>query len=192
MCKCWWITSVCEWFTNIYTSIKSTIKALKHWWVNCLWVQAGKMVLYRDLRLFYLTLDFLNFLWHLIWVCTVCQCPSPGFTDNPLYTALWRHSDKNNAAINNSYLDFVQTPSLISLVNDNHVDNNLKKTLRKFWCMYTMAQTINPKIKFIFYTVNVLKFRILKCPTKWHMQTVQSQIRLLLKGLHCLSFHWTF
>ena len=22
-------------------------------------------------------------------VCTVCQCLSPGFTDDPLYTALW-------------------------------------------------------------------------------------------------------
>ena len=46
----------------------------------------------------------------LIWVCTVCQCPrcrDPDFTDNSLYTALWRHSDKNNADINNRYLDFV-------------------------------------------------------------------------------------
>ena len=25
-------------------------------------------------------------------VCTACQCPSPGFTDNPFYTILWRHS----------------------------------------------------------------------------------------------------
>ena len=24
----------------------------------------------------------------LIWVCTVCQCPSPGFTDKPLYMEL--------------------------------------------------------------------------------------------------------
>ena len=24
----------------------------------------------------------------LIWVCTLCQCPSPGFTDSPLLTAL--------------------------------------------------------------------------------------------------------
>ena len=34
-----------------------------------------------------------------------CQCPSPGFTDNPLSTALWYHSDKNKGAINNRYLD---------------------------------------------------------------------------------------
>ena len=34
-----------------------------------------------------------------------------------------RHSDKNSAAINNRYLDFVQTCGLISLVNDNQVDN---------------------------------------------------------------------
>ena len=43
-------------------------------------------------------------------------------------------------------------------------------------------------------TVNVLKFRTPKCLMKWHMPTVQTQIRLLLKeqsdqGLHCLPFH---
>ena len=32
---------------------------------------------------------------------------------------------KNSAAINNRYLDFVQTCSLILLVNDKHVDNRL-------------------------------------------------------------------
>ena len=42
-------------------------------------------------------------------------------------------------------------------------------------------------------TVNVLKFRTPKFLTKWQMQTVQTQIRLLLKeqsdqGLHCLPF----
>ena len=39
------------------------------------------------------------------------------------------HSDKNIAAINNRHLDFVQTGSLISLVNDNHVDNKPKEVL---------------------------------------------------------------
>ena len=43
--------------------------------------------------------------------------------------ALWRHSDKNSAALNYPYLDFVDTRGLISLVNDNHVDNNLKESL---------------------------------------------------------------
>ena len=43
--------------------------------------------------------------------------------------------------------------------------------------------------------VNVLKFRIAECLTKWHRQTVQTQIRLLLKeqsdlGLHCLPFYY--
>ena len=43
-------------------------------------------------------------------------------------------------------------------------------------------------------TVNVLKIRTPKFLIKWHMQTVQTQIRLLLKeqsdqGLHCLPFH---
>ena len=32
-------------------------------------------------------------------------------------------------AINNTYLDFVETHGLISLVNYNHVDNNLKEIL---------------------------------------------------------------
>ena len=31
-------------------------------------------------------------------------------------------------AINNRYLDFVQARDLISLVNDNHVDNKLKES----------------------------------------------------------------
>ena len=43
--------------------------------------------------------------------------------------ALWRHSYKNSAAINNRYLDFWQTRALISLVNNNHMDNNLKEIL---------------------------------------------------------------
>ena len=34
-----------------------------------------------------------------------------------------------NMAINNYYLDFIQPPALISLVNDNHMDNNLKEIL---------------------------------------------------------------
>ena len=42
--------------------------------------------------------------------------------------ALWRHSD-NSVATNNYYMDFVQMRGLISLVNDNHMDNNLKEIL---------------------------------------------------------------
>ena len=38
------------------------------------------------------------------------------------------HRDKNNAAKNNRYLDFVQKRGSISLVNDNHM-NKLKETL---------------------------------------------------------------
>ena len=52
-------------------------------------------------------------LWCLIWACTVCQCPSPGFTNNPLYTAS----------------GFCLTRSLITLVSYNHVDNYLKEIL---------------------------------------------------------------
>ena len=54
---------------------------------------------------------------------------SQGFRDNPHYTALLRHNDKNDAAINNRYMDFVQTHCLILLVNDNHKDNTLKEIL---------------------------------------------------------------
>ena len=45
------------------------------------------------------------------------------------YTALLRHSDKNCAAMNKRYLDFVQTCGLILLVNYNHGDNTLKEIL---------------------------------------------------------------
>ena len=41
---------------------------------------------------------------------------------------LWCHSNKNSMAINNCYPDFEQMHSLISVVNDNHVDNNLQET----------------------------------------------------------------
>ena len=52
----------------------------------------------------------------------------------------------------------------------------------------------NSSISGIRNTVHLLKFCTLNFQTKWHMQTVQIQIRLLLKeqsdqGLHCLSFH---
>ena len=85
------------------------------------------MVLNGDLKLFQLTLNFRLFKQTvqtlirrrvqrcLIWVCTVCQCPSPGFTDTHLYTIRPCHSDKNSG--------------LTSLVNNNHVDNNLKEIL---------------------------------------------------------------
>ena len=46
----------------------------------------------------------------------------------------------------------------------------------------------------IIFIVNVLKFRTSKWLIKWHIQTVQTQIRLLLKEQsdqvqHCLPFH---
>ena len=42
--------------------------------------------------------------------------------------------------------------------------------------------------------VNVLKFQTPNFLTKWHMQTVQTQIRQLLsdQGRHCLPFHQVF
>ena len=79
----------------------------------------------------------------LIWFCIVCQCPSPDFADNPLYKALWGHRDKNSMAIGNHYLDFLQMCSLISLVNDNHVDNNLKEIL--LFVYYGLIVNSRPK-----------------------------------------------
>ena len=79
---------------------------------------------------------------HLIWVCTVCQCSSPGLSDNSLYMALC-HRDKHSVAINNRYLNFVKTRDLISLVNNYHVDNNLKEILE-----YVYLGSVNPKTSY--------------------------------------------
>ena len=100
-----------------------------------------KMVLDGYLTLFTLNLNFLKFKQTVQTLIRrrFCQCSSSGFRDNPLYKALWRRSDKNSADINNRYLDFVQTRGLISLVNDNHMDNNLMV----FWCMHTMKRSKN-------------------------------------------------
>ena len=106
----------------------------------------------------------------LIWVCTVCQCPSSGFSDNPLYTALWRHSDKNSAAINNCYLDFVQTRGLISLVNDNHVDNNLTEILLYVYFGSTVNNRPNTSILKNISTkrkVNLMRIGILSGKRWW-------------------------
>ena len=54
-------------------------------------------------------------------------------------------------------------------------------------CMFSLIMPLElayiPQLLFlctVSFTVNVLKFRTLKCLIKWHMQTVQTQIRLLL------------
>ena len=96
--------------------------------------EVEKMVLNKDFWLFHLALNFLL----LSIQCRPChsvasdlglhclplfQMSQSRFTDNPLSTAPWRHSDKNSAAIKKRYLDF------ITLVNDNQVDNYLKEFL---------------------------------------------------------------
>ena len=66
-------------------------------------------------------------------------------------TLFTRHSDVT-AAINNRYLDFVQTPGSISLVNDNHVDNNIKEML----VYASFSSIVNNRSKtFITYRYNV-------------------------------------
>ena len=89
------------------------------------------MVLNGDLRLLYLTRNFLQFkqtvqtlirrrvLWRLIWVCTVCQCQVQVL---PSLHGTLTLQPQEKRAINNRYLDFVQMRCLISLVNNNHVD----------------------------------------------------------------------
>ena len=65
----------------------------------------------------------------LIRVCTVCQCPSPGFADNPFLL----HSDFTAIRLARLWM----TVTWISykravwfyLFNDNHVNNNLKAIL---------------------------------------------------------------
>ena len=59
----------------------------------------GRLSLSVDLRLFHLTLSLLLFKQAVQMLIRCCQCSSPGY---PLY------SDKNCAAINNRYWDFVQ------------------------------------------------------------------------------------
>ena len=84
----------------------------------------------------------------LIWVCTVGQCPSPGFRNN-LHCTLMSH-DKNSAAINNRYLDFVWFHWSMIIT--------WTITLRKF-CMYTMArfkQLTPPKSEANAYPLEIL------------------------------------
>ena len=109
------------------------------------------MVSNWDLRLFPLNLKFLKFKQTaqtlirprrtlcLNWDCTVWQCPkypSPGFTDNPLSKALWRHNDKNSAV---TWISFDYNWSMIIMQTT---------AIRKFWRLYTMDRmwTIDPNM----------------------------------------------
>ena len=71
-------------------------------------------------------------LWRLIWVCTVANVPVQVLQ----ITLFTRHSDVKVTRIAptiNRYLDFVQKRCLISLVNDNHVDNIIKVGVCILW-----------------------------------------------------------
>ena len=161
--------------------------------MNCLWLYVEKIVPNGDLRLFHLTLDFLQFkqtvqtlirrriLRRLMWVCSVANVQVQIFQIILFYTTLWRHSDKNSSdknsgAINNRYLDFIQTRGLISLVYDNHVDNTFRKIL-----------------VYVYYdsTVNTESIQqcILRC---WHVRIAYTIRRLhisfIVYGLHCIPY----
>ena len=95
------------------------------------------MALNGDLRQFHLTLTSCNLRkqWSDAAFCGVWSgsvlFANPGFTDNPLYTALWRHSVKKSAARNNRYLDCVQTAVWFHW----SVIGTWIRTLRIFSCM---------------------------------------------------------
>ena len=73
-----------------------------NWSGSVLFAETGHVVLSkRRVKWSVQTLIRCCILQQLIWVCTVSQCRSTGFT------ALWRHSEKNSVAIDNHYLDFI-------------------------------------------------------------------------------------
>ena len=126
----------------------------------------------------------------LIWFYTICQCPkcpSQDCIDNPLSKARWRHSDTNSAAINNRYLDFVQTRVLISLVkvNDNQVDNNPKEILVYVylgWIVSNRSKNGGKSTKCIMCPeipdVLISEFIFVSCtkPQRLEMQTLASPV----------------
>ena len=60
-------------------------------------------------------------------------------------------------------------------------DLSLSASIRKKWQMLRLTRGVDNKVHIFSVTITVLKFRTPKCLTKWHMQIVQTQIRLLLK-----------
>ena len=70
----------------------------------------------------------------------------------------------------------------------NSVCGKNKKNISKCLLLKTSPRVLSIKVN----SVNVLKFHTPKCLSKWHMQTVQTQIRLKEQsdeGLHCLPLH---
>ena len=62
------------------------------------------------------------------------------------------------------------------------------------WVIHATLIFLNFIYEFIIYSVSVLQFCTSRSLTKWHMQPVQTMIRLLLweqsdQGLHCLPSH---
>ena len=116
----------------------------------------------------------------LIWVCNVCQCPSPVFTGNPLYTALWCHRDKNSMAINKtitwSLLTGLQWSMIIMWTTTLTLKAPRKSASENVVCLCRLLHLLA--------NFSNLHFA--------YRQTVWTQIRLLLKeqsdlGPHCLQ-----
>ena len=83
------------------------------------WTETSEVAVTLNFLLFKQRVQILTrccILWHLIWVCTICQCSnctSPGFTDNPLSTALISYITMTriqcSTARNNRYQDLSYT-----------------------------------------------------------------------------------
>ena len=127
------------------------------------------MVLNRDVRLFHLTLNFRNFSKQCkpwsdaafcgVWSGSALFANVPNVQVQVLSTALWHHSDKNSVAINNRYLGFVKR-GLITLVNDNHVDN-----FKDFFgvCILWIIVNNRPKNEFVIF-VSIFCFHRISLP----------------------------
>ena len=109
-------------------------------------------------------------LWCLVFVCTVCHC-SKCPNRQPSIKAPKRHSDKNSATINCRYLDFVQASDLISFVNNNHIDYDLKEILAFVYC----GSIVNNRHNDIgIRCVNFERSRILVCLAAFPLLTALS------------------
>ena len=65
-------------------------------------------------------------------------------------------------------------PVFVEILEKYFSDTTSFLELCQMLCVYTGCSCLTD-------TINVLKFQTPKCLTKWHMQPVQTQIRLLLK-----------
>ena len=121
-------------------SIKA-LTALSLGWENG-FVRGLTIVTFKPLLLYFRQTVLTCFLWRLHCL-PMSQMSQSRFYRLPSKTALWRHSNKNNAAINNRFLDFVQASGLMWLL----VTITWTATSRISWNLYNMdrLEIIDPK-----------------------------------------------